>query len=74
MKAHQDNYKKCSGLPLEAQLNCQYDDLAKAGVVDGIMNGIEEHQKLPLESACVFIDNIKPTIDLAKGLRHVIGK
>ena len=74
VKAHQDDYKKRSDLPLEAQLNCHCDDLTKAGVTDRIINGVEEHQKLPLKLACVFINKNKQTIVLAKGLRHFIGK
>ena len=58
VKTHQDDHKKRSNLQLEAQLNCHWDDLAKVGVVDGITNGVEveEHQKLPLEFVCIFIE------------------
>ena len=38
------------------------------------MNGVEEHQKLHLVYACVFIGNNKQTKDLAKRLQHFISK
>ena len=72
VKSYQDEYKTCSD-PLEAQLNCHCDDIANTGVVDGIMNGVEGHQKLPLELVCIFIGNNNQTMDLAKGLHYFIG-
>ena len=74
VKAHQDDYKKRRDLPLDAQLNCFCDDLAKEAVIEGIMNGIQKGATLPLESASVFIGSNKQTTDLAKGLRYFIGK
>ena len=74
VKAHQDDTKKIMDLPLEAQLNCYRNEKAKAAGVDGIMNGMETRQTLPMESACVFIGKNKQTTDLAKGLRYHIGK
>ena len=38
------------------------------------MNGVEEHQKLPLESVYFFTGNNKQTTDLVNGRRHIIGK
>ena len=52
---HQDNYRIRSELPLEVHLNYLCDDLAKAAVVDGTLEGVEKRRKLHLESACVFI-------------------
>ena len=74
VKAHQDDTKKIEDLPLEAQLNCYCNEKAKADGVDGIMNGVETRQTLPMESACVFIGKNKQTTDLEMGLRYHIGK
>ena len=74
MNAHQDNYKKHSNFPLEAQLNYHYDDLAKAREVNGIMDGVEEHQKLPLESVCVSIRKTDKQQTTQKGYASPLGK
>ena len=74
MKAHHDDSEKCSNLPLESQLNCHCDNLARAGVVDGIIDGVKWHQKLPLELVWILIRNNKQTTYLAKRPRYFIGK
>ena len=74
VKAYQDNNKRRLDLSLEAQLNCYCDDKAKSAVIDGIMDGFEKRQTLPMESASVFIENNEQTTDVAKGLRYYIGK
>ena len=74
VKAHQDDYKKRSDLPFNAQLNCFCNDKAKEIVTEGIMNGVKKGATLSLEAASVFIGKNKQTTDLAKGLRYFIGK
>ena len=73
VKGHKDDHGRQSDIPLEAQLNCLHDNLANMAVVDEVIEGVKTRQKLPLESACIFTSK-KETTDMAKGLRHYIGK
>ena len=74
VRAHQDTARSRTKLSLEARLNCICDDLAKDAVVHGIFNGVEEFQRLPLESAWVLIKGEKQTTDISKNLRFSIGQ
>ena len=48
--------------------------------VESTMNGVTyspdpyDKYRLPLEAACVFIEGVKQTTDMRKGLKHVIGR
>ena len=48
--------------------------------VESTMNGVEyspdlyDRYRLPLEAACVFIEGVKQSTDVGKGLKHVIGR
>ena len=76
--AHQDDYRRRDRLSLAAQLNCECDDLAKAAVIEAIFDdqhsGINKRQTLPLESARVFISDVKQTTDLARAMRFHVGR
>ena len=48
VKAYQDDNTKRLDLSLEAQLNCYYKERAKLAVIDGIMDGVETRQTLPI--------------------------
>ena len=80
--AHQDEYTKYEHLDLEAKLNCLCDTKAKEaiekyidgeGVYRGISANLESHT-LPLEAARVFVNGIKQTTDIKKGLKRDIGR
>ena len=70
VRAHQDDSKKRSTLSIEAQLNCRCDDLAKTAIYEAMMDvpGPAQGYVLPLEDACVFINDVKQTTDVAKDL------
>ena len=74
--AHQDDSKKGSALSIEKQLNCHCDDLANAAIYKAMMNapGPAQGYVLPLEDACVFINEVKQTTEVAKDLRFHIGR
>ena len=65
--AHQDDYTKYEHLEFEAKLNCKCNELAKEAIDNLIeskgtyegMAASTEAQKLPLESARVFVNGIK---------------
>ena len=80
--AHQDEYTKYEHLELEAKLNCLCDTKAKEaienyvngeGVYEGISANLESHT-LSLEAARVFVNGIKQTTDIRKGLKRDIGR
>ena len=82
MAAHQDKYIKYEHLDLEAKLNCLCDIKVKKaiekyiegkGVYKGIFANLESHA-LPLEAARVFVNGIKQTTDIRKGLKRDIGR
>ena len=75
VRAHQDDSKKRSTLLIEAQRNCRCDDLAKAAIYEAMMDvpGPAQGYVLPLEDACVFINNGTQTADVTKDLRFHIG-
>ena len=80
--AHQDEYTYYEDLELEAKLNCRCDELEKEAIenfVDSVgayegMAASAQDQKLPLESAQVYVNGIKQTTDVRKGLKRGIGR
>ena len=76
VRAHPDNSKQRSAHSIEAQLKCRCDDLAKAAVCEAMSEipGTPRSYILPLEDVSIFIDDVKQTTDVAKDLRHHIGR
>lgn len=78
VKAHMDEYCQWDELPLENQLNCQCNHLAKAAVHRAIKSHLDNvpprTTRLPRESAAIFIDEVKLTSDPTKALRYRLGK
>ena len=84
VKAHQDEYTRFIDLSFEAQLNCYCDNLAKEEIEEYQINKLEVEEEgdetlpirhsLPLESARVFVNGIKQTTDVGKGLKPDIGR
>ena len=69
-----DEYLQWDELPLENQLNCQCDHLAKAAIhraIDYHLDNVPPWTtRLPKESAAIFIDGVKLTSDPTKTLRY----
>ena len=74
VRAHQDRYARRSRLALEAQLNCQCDDLAKLKLREWVLERRVGEGTLPLEHAAVYIDMCKQTSDIGPGLRLSVGR
>jgi len=74
VESHQDRYKLWWQLPIEQQLNCLCDDLAKAAVRSSISADRRRlQQQLPQESAAVFIAGMKQTSDVSKDVRYQLS-
>ena len=75
VESHQDRYKLWWQLPLEQQLNCICDDLAKAAVRSSLGSTARTapQLRLPRESAAVFIAGIKQTSDVAHDVRFQLS-
>ena len=73
--SHQDKYKLWHQLPIEQQLNCMCDTLAKKAVADSLHKQprLAGTQLLPREKAAVVIDGVKQTSDVAKAARFFLG-
>ena len=81
VKAHQDDHSLLSRLSLEARLNCLCDELAKTALqsywnelATGETTHVAAEPSLPLEVARLYVEGIKQTTDVAKGLSFSIGK
>ena len=75
VESHQDRYKLWWQLPLEQQLNCICDNLAKAVVRSSLGSTARTapQLRLPRESAAVFIAGIKQTSDVAHDVRFQLS-
>ena len=73
--SHQDNYKLWHQPPIEQQLNCMCDTLAKKAVADSLHQPPRAagDQLLPQEKVAVIIDGVKQTSDVAKAARYYLG-
>ena len=83
VKAHQDEVKKWERMTLEEKLNYHCDDMAKKAIKtyaatrgghDADNSAEADRFSLPLEAARVFVDGVKQTTDVGKGLKHHIGR
>ena len=76
VESHQDDFKLWHQLTLEQQLNCECDILAKQAVESSLSprSPRYSHQRLPRESAAVFVHGIKQTSDVAKDVRFALGQ
>ena len=83
VKAHQDKVKKWKDMSYVEKLNFQCDKMAKEAMdnhLDEPMYPTQETAgtptvyQLPLEAACVLVDRVKQTTDVAKDLKRVISK
>ena len=74
--SHQDRYKLWNQLPIEQQLNCMCDTLAKKAVADSLFQPPREAktQLLPKEKVAVIIDGVKQTSDVARAARFHLGR
>ena len=58
----------------------EYLALQSERFVESTMNGVTytpdpyDKYRLPLEAACVFVEGVKQTTDVGKGLKHVIAR
>jgi len=81
VKGHQDDFKRLQNLKFEALLNTYCDRWAKTAIKEYIcsrgMRSVgsitRDLQSLPLESARVYLEGIKQTTDITKGLRKTLG-
>ena len=62
-------------LSLEQQLNCICDSLAKAAVSQSLEPGApaNRNQRLPKESAAVYVRGVKQTSDVADDVRFALA-
>ena len=83
VKAHQDDHSLLRNLSFEAQLNCICDYLAKhalqsyhVNLADSESRGprLATEPRLPLEVARVYVDGVKQTTDVSKGLSFAMGR
>ena len=84
VKAYQDEYTQFIDLSFEAQLNCYCDSLAKKEIEEYQIKKLEVKEEedetlpirhlLPLESARVFVNGVKQTTDVKKGLKRDIRR
>ena len=81
VKAHQDEVKRWAHMSLEEKLNFQCDKMAKEAIKSYVVTCINQGGDdpatkfcLPLESARVFVNGVKQTTDVGKGLTHHIGR
>ena len=73
VESHQDRYKLWYHLTTEQQLNCYCDSLAKEAVLQGMTAPRTGKQRLPRESAAVFIQGCKQTSDVSTAARFALG-
>jgi hypothetical protein len=74
VKAHQDNHQAYSGLPREAQLNCQMDYLAKKAIYEAQEPQGTPTRHFPLEPVCVFLGRNKLTSNKREKLQFWVQK
>ena len=84
VKAHQDDHSLLRNLSFEAQLNCLCDKLAKDALTSywhGLVADYEgrgprlpQQPRFPLEAARVYIEGMKQTTDVSKGLTYAMGR
>ena len=83
VKAHQDEVKKWADMSYVEKLNYLCDTMAKEAIDNHLDEPMYPTQKavatptvyqLPLKAACVLVDGVKQTTDVAKDLKRVIGK
>ena len=83
VKAHQDEYTRLIDLSFKAQLNCYCDSLAKEEIEEYQIKKLEVKEEgdetlpirhsLPLKLARVFVNGVKQTTDVKKGLNETSG-
>ncbi len=77
VRAHQDKIKPWSQLSLEEQLNVICNELANSAVARYLSEQTKPSrpdQFLPLESAAIILDSVKPTTDVGLKVQFHLGK
>ena len=67
---HQDAYLCCQLLSLLGKTNCHCDNMAKRAINISCLNKALSTNKLPMETLCLYVDDVKYMTDVVKGLRH----
>ena len=90
VKGHQDDIKRWCNMTYEERLNSTCDRMAKDAITRHILEVNErrlealtggkkykpkyDKYRLPLEAACVYVEGVKQTTEVGKGLKHAIGR
>lgn len=74
VKSHQDDVDDWDDLPLEVQLNCICDILAKQAVRRGMVQSIQALHSLSFEVVGVVLDGIRISSDVKPAIWYHLGQ